>query len=301
MHNVLARQARLEGSRLAAELPPTSRFGDADSSTDLSHDPSSSTSRAHRLISRYHQQQAEADARDSSSSSISPWADLPTRRVDRSPADQFRADVDAHRRRRLATLGTRNDNEPPMQFRHRAFRDPSFHAMFGFGTTRFRRRALGDYVRDEDFDGSYENLLTLGGLIGDAKPKATPEHVLAGLESASYKDWATAESDPRCPICLDDYQPSDPVMKLGDCRHWLHKECLEQWLKGASTCPVCRKDVKGKARRHHRHHYSGPEGSRRRDSDGPDGQGGAGPSGSGSGGNGTGGDTPMNWLNFLRD
>jgi hypothetical protein len=58
--------------------------------------------------------------------------------------------------------------------------------------------------RDEDFDGSYETLLSLGGMIGDAKPKATPDHVLAGLETASYKDWATSESDQRCPICLDD-------------------------------------------------------------------------------------------------
>ncbi|KAJ7683963.1 hypothetical protein B0H17DRAFT_866570, partial [Mycena rosella] len=77
--------------------------------------------------------------------------------------------------------------------------------------------------RDEDFDGSYETLLSLSRLIGDAKPKATPDHVVSGLETASYKDWATTESDQRCPICLDDYQPSDPVMKLGDCRHWLHK------------------------------------------------------------------------------
>ncbi|KAJ7904722.1 hypothetical protein B0H14DRAFT_2327671, partial [Mycena olivaceomarginata] len=93
--------------------------------------------------------------------------------------------------------------------------------------------------------------------IGDVKPKATPEHILTSLETALHKDWATTESDQRCPICLDDYQPADPVMKLGDCRHWLHKECLEQWLKGASTCPVCRKDVKGKGKRVHRHDHSG--------------------------------------------
>ncbi|KAJ7094576.1 hypothetical protein B0H15DRAFT_775680, partial [Mycena belliarum] len=154
---------------------------------------------------------------------------------------------------------------------------------------------------DEDFDASYENLLSLGGMIGDAKPKATPEHILSGLETASYKDWANAESDQRCPICLDDYQASDSVMKLGDCRHWLHKECLEQWLKGASTCPVCRKDVKGKARRvphhhHHHHHHHGP--SRRRDGDGPDGSSGPGTSGEGGGGAE---DPNTNWLNFLRD
>ncbi|KAJ6598858.1 hypothetical protein DFH09DRAFT_902978 [Mycena vulgaris] len=155
--------------------------------------------------------------------------------------------------------------------------------------------------RDEDFDGSYETLLSLGGIIGDAKPKATPDDVVSGLETASYKDWATSESDQRCPICLDDYQASDPVMKLGDCRHWLHKECLEQWLKGASTCPVCRKDVKGKAKRvlHHRHHHHHHGPSRRRDGDGPGGSGGPGTSGGSGGGSG---DPPhANWLNFLRD
>ncbi|KAJ7368516.1 hypothetical protein DFH08DRAFT_676531, partial [Mycena albidolilacea] len=153
--------------------------------------------------------------------------------------------------------------------------------------------------RDEDFDPSYENLISLSGIIGDVKPKATPEHILTSLETALHKDWATTESDQRCPICLDDYQPADPVMKLGDCRHWLHKECLEQWLKGASTCPVCRKDVKGKGKRVHRHDHSGSDPSRRRDSDGPDGSGG--PSTSG-GGSGNGGDIPhANWLNFLRD
>ncbi|KAJ7498721.1 hypothetical protein FB451DRAFT_1015638, partial [Mycena latifolia] len=155
--------------------------------------------------------------------------------------------------------------------------------------------------RDEDFDGSYENLISLSGIIGDVKPKATPDDVVSGLETASYKDWATPESDQRCPICLDDYQSSDPVMKLGDCRHWLHKECLEQWLKGASTCPVCRKDVKGKgkARRvphhHHHHHHHHPGPSRRGDDDGPEGP--SGPSTSGGGG-----EIPhINWLNFLRD
>jgi hypothetical protein len=40
--------------------------------------------------------------------------------------------------------------------------------------------------------------------MGDAKPRATPEHVIAGLDAGFYKDWATVESDKRCPICLDD-------------------------------------------------------------------------------------------------
>ncbi|KAJ7639028.1 hypothetical protein FB45DRAFT_741159 [Roridomyces roridus] len=152
--------------------------------------------------------------------------------------------------------------------------------MVGFTFIYPRPRLTFIFQRDEDFDNSYETLLSIGAIIGDVKPRATPGHVIAGLESATYKEWATAESDQRCPICLDDYQASDPVTKLGDCRHWLHKECLEQWLKGASTCPVCRKDVKGKGKRPHHHHH-GP-GSRR---DGP----GPGPSGFGAGPSGGGG------------
>ncbi|KAF9261162.1 hypothetical protein L218DRAFT_870870, partial [Marasmius fiardii PR-910] len=81
--------------------------------------------------------------------------------------------------------------------------------------------------RDEDFDGSYETLISLEAALGEVKPRATPDHVIAGLEAAFYKDWATKESDKRCPICLDDYKPLDQVLKLPECTHWLHKPCLE--------------------------------------------------------------------------
>jgi hypothetical protein len=36
-------------------------------------------------------------------------------------------------------------------------------------------------------------------------------------------------------------------MKLKNCSHWLHEGCLDQWLKGANTCPVCRNQVNGAA------------------------------------------------------
>jgi hypothetical protein len=58
--------------------------------------------------------------------------------------------------------------------------------------------------RDEDFDESYESLLSLAAAIGEVKPRCTPEDVISKLETATFKDWATAESDKRCSICLDD-------------------------------------------------------------------------------------------------
>ncbi|KIL59745.1 hypothetical protein M378DRAFT_48981, partial [Amanita muscaria Koide BX008] len=80
--------------------------------------------------------------------------------------------------------------------------------------------------RDEDFDESYESLLSLAAAIGDAKPRSTPEDVISKLETGTYKDWVTPDSDKRCSICLDDYSAGDPVMKAGACSHWLHKDCL---------------------------------------------------------------------------
>ncbi|KAK7061887.1 hypothetical protein R3P38DRAFT_2832118 [Favolaschia claudopus] len=243
-------------------------------------------SRAQRLILQYHARAEADDAEPSSSSSSSPCKGL---------------DDDVWGSRGF--MSGMGEAEPP-QLRHRALRgdfrgEPALNSMF-------TRLPSWSAWRLYDFDSSYETLLSLGGWIGDARPKATPDNVLSSLETATYKDWATTDSDQRCPICLDDYKPTDRVMKLGDCRHWLHKECLEQWLKGANTCPVCRNAVKGKSRQrpqrhHHPHPGAGP--SRRRDDSDPDG-GGGGPSTSGIGGSGggSGGDIPhTNWLNFLRD
>jgi hypothetical protein len=58
--------------------------------------------------------------------------------------------------------------------------------------------------RDEDFDASYENLLSLAATIGDVRPRHTPDHIINSLPSATFKEWRNAESDQRCPICLDD-------------------------------------------------------------------------------------------------
>ncbi|KAF9045810.1 hypothetical protein BDZ89DRAFT_942516 [Hymenopellis radicata] len=81
--------------------------------------------------------------------------------------------------------------------------------------------------RDEDFDDSYESLIMLGSMLGEAVPKATPSEVISGLKTGLYKEWQTTDGDKRCPICLDDYGLTDTVTKLNDCPHWLHKECLE--------------------------------------------------------------------------
>ena len=127
--------------------------------------------------------------------------------------------------------------------------------------------------------------MQLAASVGEAKPRSTPSHVISSMETAQYKDWATADSDKRCPICLDDvcvfsryltlsslrcerFCSTHPLILCSNslivligftgivfrwvfCSRYLAKNLLtgvctlQQWLGGASTCPVCRKPVHG--------------------------------------------------------
>lgn len=46
--------------------------------------------------------------------------------------------------------------------------------------------------------------MSLAATLGEVKPRATPDHVVAGLKAGFYKEWASEGCDTRCPICLDD-------------------------------------------------------------------------------------------------
>ncbi|KXN91284.1 RING finger protein 44 [Leucoagaricus sp. SymC.cos] len=118
-------------------------------------------------------------------------------------------------------------------------------AGIGARSPAFARRLLnfGDYMNDEDFDDSYENLLSLQDALGEVRPRSTPEAVLRKLQKGKYREWAKEGSEIRCPICLEDYEMEDDVLKSGNCAHWMHKPCLEMWFQKANTCPVCRTDV----------------------------------------------------------
>lgn len=44
------------------------------------------------------------------------------------------------------------------------------------------------------------------------------------------------DDPPECPICIQ-------RMRVGcelPCKHYFHKECIDEWLKRGNTCPVCR-------------------------------------------------------------
>jgi hypothetical protein len=52
---------------------------------------------------------------------------------------------------------------------------------------------------------------------------------------------------PTCPVCLErlDRSISGLPMLTVLCRHTFHSECLQQWLRPDSKCPVCRASLNG--------------------------------------------------------
>ncbi|KAF8154796.1 hypothetical protein B0H34DRAFT_537887 [Crassisporium funariophilum] len=327
VHSYITRQVRMEASRLEnTEGSPTRPAGDVQGlhhAIDVLRPDGLSSVRSQQLIDQFHRQQealGAGDRRNATSAVGGPRQDIRRFvRIDLQHMREREAGPGADDEQRRGTSGpSSNQTGPAPRVNYEA--DPltpeslAAHSargrrgrlsrlppeiMFSFGRLR-RGRPVGDYMRDEDFDESYESLISLASTLGDAKPKSTSSKVLSGMKSAQYKDWATPDSDQRCPICLDDYQPTDSVLKLTNCSHWLHKDCLQQWLLGASSCPVCRKSVNPPSafsmRRpppHHHHHYHlGSAWRREPPGDGGPGPGpssGSGPSGGGEGSAGEGG------------
>ncbi|KAG6889561.1 hypothetical protein C0995_016688 [Termitomyces sp. Mi166 len=269
LHNFLLRHPRTEAVRReASRLPPPLR-GDEDGfnhAIEALRNDGPSTARSQEFSNRL-QRDTSREPRTWASPSPSPWGILeqnqgssPSRQTNASN-DQLNGESHVLQRRRrhpppadpLSSFPMDLDDDDldvvsVFQDRARLFarrfrgpggetpvfprRIPTFMRSTT-GATR-RGRPLGDYVRDEDWNSDYESLLSLAAQLGEVKPRSTPAEVIDSLETGLYKDWKNPDSDHRCPICLDDYQPDDPVLKLSDCSHWLHRECLQSAARPSS-------------------------------------------------------------------
>ncbi|WVZ48948.1 hypothetical protein U9M48_000334 [Paspalum notatum var. saurae] len=46
-----------------------------------------------------------------------------------------------------------------------------------------------------------------------------------------------------CPVCLADFDDGEPVRVLPECMHYYHAECIDTWLRGSNSCPMCRAET----------------------------------------------------------
>ncbi|CAG8700923.1 18930_t:CDS:2 [Rhizophagus irregularis] len=91
---------------------------------------------------------------------------------------------------------------------------------------------------------TYEDMMLLSSLIGPARPPTTTQSEIdASLPIALYNESIVTDllgNAEKCQVCLCDYIADEEIRVL-NCRHGFHKECIDKWLtEGSNKCPICR-------------------------------------------------------------
>lgn len=66
------------------------------------------------------------------------------------------------------------------------------------------------------------------------------ESLLPGF-AFEYTNECTFITETACCICFHDYYDG-MIMQMLPCNHVIHKECLSDWYRKSTTCPLCRSD-----------------------------------------------------------
>ncbi|XP_062224783.1 E3 ubiquitin-protein ligase EL5-like [Phragmites australis] len=66
---------------------------------------------------------------------------------------------------------------------------------------------------------------------------------LRALPVTVYRAKDRAGEAPECAVCLAELADGEVARFLPSCGHGFHAECVDLWLRGHSTCPLCRVDV----------------------------------------------------------
>eukprot|EP00730_Choanoeca_flexa_P000152 TRINITY_DN10069_c0_g1_i4.p1 TRINITY_DN10069_c0_g1~~TRINITY_DN10069_c0_g1_i4.p1 ORF type:complete len:453 (+),score=119.88 TRINITY_DN10069_c0_g1_i4:130-1488(+) len=67
------------------------------------------------------------------------------------------------------------------------------------------------------------------------------KQALEALTEEPYSPLEGKELD-SCAVCLEDLIAGDICRRL-PCKHLFHKECIDPWLIGHATCPLCKYDI----------------------------------------------------------
>jgi len=75
----------------------------------------------------------------------------------------------------------------------------------------------------------------------DANQPATQLDLML-IPVVSFQDGMYPPDDAVCGVCLGDYAAGEQLRVL-NCSHHFHRECVDTWLKEKNTCPSCRSSI----------------------------------------------------------
>ncbi|XP_069764554.1 uncharacterized protein [Narcine bancroftii] len=129
--------------------------------------------------------------------------------------------------------------------------DPVLHDLERFFDTNGRsrrtrwhsRQTTSMYLNEEANNGNdYEDLLVFEEIQGSAVAQKKLSSSQINRLPIKIFDPKCAAEKTQCHICFNDYS-SGEKLRILPCLHDYHSRCIDRWLKGHSTCPICRVDV----------------------------------------------------------
>ncbi|XP_062928182.1 uncharacterized protein si:ch211-59o9.10 isoform X2 [Mobula hypostoma] len=130
--------------------------------------------------------------------------------------------------------------------------DPVLHDLQRFfdttGRSRRTRRhsrhqTTSMYLHEDINDGNdYEDLLAFEESQGSAVAQKKLSTADINRLPIKFFDPKCAAEKTQCHICFNDYS-SGEKLRILPCLHDYHSRCIDRWLKGHLTCPICRVDV----------------------------------------------------------
>lgn len=99
---------------------------------------------------------------------------------------------------------------------------------------------------------AFNQLVILVDAIAGGRPQErtreprVPPARRATLESLPVVEWKSSLEESigaQCNICLEEFQENEQLVRLPNCLHSFHRQCIRTWLTQKAQCPVCRSAV----------------------------------------------------------
>jgi len=77
--------------------------------------------------------------------------------------------------------------------------------------------------------------------------EALERSIIDSLPIVSFsvvKTLKAGKEDLECAVCLEKFEDEESLRLLPKCSHVFHTECIDEWFKSHSTCPLCRTSLK---------------------------------------------------------
>jgi len=107
-----------------------------------------------------------------------------------------------------------------------------------------------DVLREKDDDTTSDDG---GSMIAKGEAKSRRGNMRSSGGGAVHQlssrflmsTWRRPTAQDECSICLNSYDPGQIIClsKNPRCNHVFHQDCIEEWLKDHSDCPLCREKI----------------------------------------------------------